>query len=271
MFFQDFSCYKGGFCGLVSGSIKKRSRFHKLFSENKPVIEKNITSFIYYLEGKDEIRIGDDTIICSKDTVRMCPPSDMQDKKAVCRTIEDGKYITVGFRSETPMLKKIMVIDASSNPKIKELFLDLEKVWVRKYNNYMLNSTALFFRLLEELDKTADAQSKKSESRIEAAVKYIHKHYMNSDFSCGILPEICGLKHTQFTDLFTSEFNTTPSKYVTTLRLSRATELLTLNDMSIQEAASQVGYENPCYFGKIFKEHYGKSPSEYKLYYSKGE
>jgi YesN/AraC family two-component response regulator len=47
-------------------------------------------------------------------------------------------------------------------------------------------------------------------------------------------------------------------------RLSRAIELLKVKDISVLEVMEMVGYENPTYFYKIFKEKYGVTPMEYR-------
>jgi len=46
------------------------------------------------------------------------------------------------------------------------------------------------------------------------------------------------------------------------IRLTRAYNLLTQNlEMSIQEIAAQVGYEDAYHFSKLFKKKYGVAPS----------
>jgi len=55
----------------------------------------------------------------------------------------------------------------------------------------------------------------------------------------------------------------TPIECIRTVRLKRAVQLLGKNNLSIAYIASQVGFGNPNYFAKIFKEEYGKLPSEY--------
>lgn len=56
----------------------------------------------------------------------------------------------------------------------------------------------------------------------------------------------------------------TPMQYVTSLRITRAKELLSSTDYSIQEIGALVGYENPLYFSRIFKKQTGSSPSAYR-------
>lgn len=48
-------------------------------------------------------------------------------------------------------------------------------------------------------------------------------------------------------------------------KLSKAIELIKSTDYSITEIMEFIGYENPTYFYKIFKEKFGMTPREYKL------
>ncbi|MNI86295.1 HTH-type transcriptional regulator YesS [compost metagenome] len=52
--------------------------------------------------------------------------------------------------------------------------------------------------------------------------------------------------------------------YVTKLRMEEGKRLLLTTDMRRYEIAEAVGYESPEHFSKIFKKHFGISPSEVK-------
>lgn len=56
----------------------------------------------------------------------------------------------------------------------------------------------------------------------------------------------------------------TPMQYITSLRITRAKDLLRSTDYSVQEIGAMAGYENPLYFSRIFKKYTGYSPSEYR-------
>jgi signal transduction histidine kinase/DNA-binding response OmpR family regulator len=56
----------------------------------------------------------------------------------------------------------------------------------------------------------------------------------------------------------------TPGEFVRHLRLERAAQLLREDaDLRVYEVADAVGYESPDHFGRLFREHFGISPSEY--------
>ncbi len=52
------------------------------------------------------------------------------------------------------------------------------------------------------------------------------------------------------------------SIYMRSIRMDRAKELLRSSSLTVSEIAYQVGFKSPVYFSQIFKQTYGKSPSE---------
>ncbi len=64
--------------------------------------------------------------------------------------------------------------------------------------------------------------------------------------------------------LFKRETGKTYSEYVTDKRLQYAKQLLRDPDLSIQHIVERVGYKDYFYFNKLFKKHFGVTPSKYR-------
>lgn len=57
----------------------------------------------------------------------------------------------------------------------------------------------------------------------------------------------------------------TPSKYIMSLRINEAKHLLSLKkELSVKEVGEAVGYPDPFYFSRIFKQLTGLAPKEYR-------
>ena len=54
------------------------------------------------------------------------------------------------------------------------------------------------------------------------------------------------------------------SRYITNLRIEKACHLLVKTNNKIKEISTTVGYQDPAYFGKVFKEKVGCSPDQYR-------
>ena len=64
--------------------------------------------------------------------------------------------------------------------------------------------------------------------------------------------------------LFHRETGTTFSNYLKNYRISKAKELLVGTNLKLYEVAEKVGYSDPKYFSRIFKEITGQLPTEYR-------
>lgn len=60
------------------------------------------------------------------------------------------------------------------------------------------------------------------------------------------------------------ETGKTYSEYVMNKRLNLAKELLHDSSLSIHEIVERVGYKDYFHFNKLFKKHYGITPSKYR-------
>ncbi len=65
--------------------------------------------------------------------------------------------------------------------------------------------------------------------------------------------------------LFRQAYGQSPADYLTTLRISKAKELMSSQPtLLIREVAEQVGFKNPYHFSRVFKKNEGQWPTEYK-------
>lgn len=65
-------------------------------------------------------------------------------------------------------------------------------------------------------------------------------------------------------NLIKEELHLPYSEYITSKRIQKAKELLTDENLSIEEIAERVGYGDYFYFTKVFKKNCGISPSKYR-------
>ena len=97
---------------------------------------------------------------------------------------------------------------------------------------------------------------------VEQIVNYFEDHY-NEKISLDQIAENMYLSPFYISKIFKSETGDTPIRHLINIRLEKAKELLEGGyEGSIQEIAATVGYDDAYHFSKLFKKHYGISPSQ---------
>lgn len=109
------------------------------------------------------------------------------------------------------------------------------------------------------------SDSAKSPEEIVTLVKdYVKNHY-SEEIDLNSIARALGFSSSYLTKVFNKVENTTPSKVIRSYRMGIAKQLLNDNNLTIQQIASHVGYNDPFHFSKSFKQIFGISPTQYKL------
>jgi signal transduction histidine kinase/DNA-binding response OmpR family regulator len=96
------------------------------------------------------------------------------------------------------------------------------------------------------------------------ALEVIEENMGNSDFEVTQFQENLMMSRTQLFRKIKALTNQTPGEFIRTIRLKRAASLIEQNFGNVAQVSYEVGFNNPSYFAKCFKELYGKLPSEYQ-------
>ncbi|MFA9392122.1 MAG: helix-turn-helix domain-containing protein [Prolixibacteraceae bacterium] len=86
------------------------------------------------------------------------------------------------------------------------------------------------------------------------------------NFSKGInrFIELSGKTQEHLTRSLQKYRNQSPSEWVNKVRLIEAAHLLRNHSTPVNEIGYEVGFENPSYFNRLFKQVYGQSPNQYR-------
>lgn len=104
----------------------------------------------------------------------------------------------------------------------------------------------------------------KTSAVIRQCVNEIQEHFMEADFSLYQLADRMQLNANYLSSRFKKEMGVGFVRYVNQLRVNKAKQLLKDMRYRTNEVAVLVGFENPRYFTRIFKEMTGLVPSEYR-------
>jgi len=92
---------------------------------------------------------------------------------------------------------------------------------------------------------------------------FIEQHYMR-DWTVGNLAKELRLSVRTMQQIFRRRYRQSVKGFLEEVRVARARELLATTDLSIQKVAAEVGFHDPHYFGKVFREHVGKRPRDFR-------
>jgi len=125
--------------------------------------------------------------------------------------------------------------------------------------------------MLEHLKKTVemmllgDLPEKEPNEAMRKIVSYILANYYLTDLTLQSLAKVFQFNPNYLSQLFTKHKKQKFTAYLTDVRMQHAQILLERSDATIGSIAEKVGYMEYFYFAKVFKKHFGVTPSEYRI------
>lgn len=131
-----------------------------------------------------------------------------------------------------------------------------------------LTMTARLYELLAYLVRTScrqrDSRAKNAPDCAQLAAEYIVNHY-EEPITVEGLAAYASVSHSSLYRRFIKRFQISPKRFLLEYRIQRACALLEEGRCSIQEISNSVGFEDPFYFSRAFKEVKGVSPRQYAV------
>ena len=101
------------------------------------------------------------------------------------------------------------------------------------------------------------------EKFFKKATEVIEKYIDDSEFTVELLAKETGLSTVHLYRKLKSITGMSTNEFIRSFKMKRAAQLLKQNKLRVSEVAFMVGFNDPKYFRKCFKNEFGKSPSEY--------
>lgn len=90
------------------------------------------------------------------------------------------------------------------------------------------------------------------------------RYHLHERITVPMLANHVHLNPTYLSELFARETGTTISRYIADQRMEAARNMLRYSQYSVGEIAQILAYRSPSHFGKVFKDHMGVTPREYR-------
>lgn len=115
-----------------------------------------------------------------------------------------------------------------------------------------------------------DTGSKTPDSGLSAIESEFYKKFLkifednmsNADLNVETISSIMGLGYSQLYRKIKSLTNYRPVELIRILRLEKARELMNNSEKTISEISYEVGFSNPAYFTKCYRDLYGETPTD---------
>ena len=188
----------------------------------------------------------------------------------------DGTDFCRMFRADTS-LRQIPIIMLTARSEESDIVSGLE-FGANDYITKPFNMNMLMLRIQKFLDWKAKSQrdlvqridiqpkditiSSMDERFMQKAMKLMEENMANTEYSVENFSQDMNVSRTNLYRKMIAITGKSPIEYMRIIRLKRGKQLL-MHGYRINETAYNVGFSNPKYFRKYFKEEFGITPAEF--------
>ncbi len=216
---------------------------------------------IFFLEGKANIDAGEESMDVLGFDVLIYPPGllhaehlDLRHRQEIiCLWVDTGPTPPYGHalklmdeRGTLRTLFEMVYAEFTANrPGAPELIATYLK--------------AIFLQVRQHFSEPA----REASSLVERSLGYIHEHYAR-DFDIDELAGQVAVSPSYLFRLFKKKMAVTPMHYRNMVRIDKAKLLLADQQLTVDDVAERVGFEDPKYFARVFRDLAGTTPSAYR-------
>ena len=167
--------------------------------------------------------------------------------------------------------KCVIPLPANALKQIKLLFNSMDNqlkaqrdgFWPCRSRSFLMEILHIIvysYYLVDPEDEYSEDSDKEQFSKI---AEYLELH-LGESISLATITKEFAINRNKLNDIFMKQTSMTCLGYLLNLRLDLAKILLTKTELPIGEIGDRVGYPDPNYFTKVFKENVGMTPSRYR-------
>lgn len=228
--------------------------------------------FIYLLKGNGELSLNNKNQCVSSGEFVICRP--FESKTFTPDFNEECELYAVSFKGRygADLLSNLNLIPKKNyfvgrDNEILSLLDRISNEIQREAPSALLVASSLFVAALGILSRMAisilPSSNDKGYEKIAPALASINSD-CTSTISVDAYAKMCNLSTSYFTHLFTKVTGFSPMEYKQLQRIGVAKNLLSTTTMSVKEISNIVGFKDPLYFGRCFKQSTGQTPTGYR-------
>lgn len=183
----------------------------------------------------------------------------------IVECIESGSCFAINFDCDDNFILPKFIFYPKNYVNFLKLFKKCEYLWRSKKVGYYEEVLQYFFSIIFNIktEMSIKYMPASKMSILSPAINYINENYIYENIKISKLSKMCNISEVYFRKIFKKIYGVSPLKYIRSLRLERAKELLITGHYSIGEVATLSGFFDNSYFGREFKKEFGKSPNKF--------
>lgn len=138
-------------------------------------------------------------------------------------------------------------------------FEDMCNSWSRKQVGFEYESRSIFERILFRIEQ--EESRLLTGDTLQEIMEFLGDHFGDRELDLAKLAQKYGMSPAYFRRRFGERYGISPKRYVQSLRLGLARDLLATGYYSVEQVADMCGFANVYYFSNFVKKETGLSPS----------
>jgi AraC-like DNA-binding protein len=263
----------------LDGCTIVESCTHETASKGSMLLSEH--TFVFVVEGQFHIRTGKSRILVGKDEAALIKKAHVIEYQKI-GYLNKKPYEAIMFFLKDEFLKEFIRISKINQQPVPEEDFALKLNFDNKligfiesikpyFNEFLFDQPGLLrIKVMELLYNLSISNSllfphllKFSISTQRDIVEIMENNYRKAlkleDFAY-----MAGRSLSSFKRDFLRIYGIPPAKWITEKKLNYAQNLLINTDMSVSSVCDEVGFENVAHFSRLFKQHFGVSPSQSK-------
>lgn len=221
------------------------------------IAPRRYSALAFRIKGTAAITIGGTEYFVNSNDILYLPQN-----TAYTAQYSDTEMIVIHFLTEKDD-SRAEVYSVDNTEEIYQRFLRAHIIWMNKEPGYSAYVMSQIYHILGQIcEKETMAQLP---SCFLNAISFINSNFKSNSVSIDSICENSAISATKFRILFKKHYQKTPIEYITGLRLEYARNLIS-NGVPIEKAALQSGFNDPKYFARTVKKHFGCTPVQLKTF-----
>lgn len=236
------------------------------FTSNRTQWKRNSVSHMvlaYQLDGHYDHEYQGQILSIQKDSLLFVH---CEDSYAV-RTKAFGRCIAIHFTVSTPIDMHFSVFDCTDQPQVKKEFLKILSAWNRHNEIAEYECLSSFYKLWAQLlhfEQKYRSPAVPCGTALSVARNYLAENFQDPLVSIAQAAQFAGISERWLCSQFQEVYQMSPIKYLTSLRITAALEILKTQNYTVSEIAASVGFSSANYFIRVFRSEIGMTPHAYQ-------